>query len=235
MDEDNAVRIICFVCLQSDAPIIKFKEDTLQKCKYSLAVRLTNELKDKDKTLPTEITDASIGYHSTCYRSFNAIGKKYKDIYKEANTSIGNENVPGNIPESEAGTSTTQVQSPCSSQRIPSPTITFVDIRSTAEDGDSDTKLDTAEACIFCSKKYKCHKHSKIKLSSTTNYTTMNATKEYATKINDFELLVKIRNKITKCRPITYHRLCKVLYQRRAEQQIRNGIKIGTCMHPYST
>ncbi|CAG4974271.1 unnamed protein product [Colias eurytheme] len=220
MDEDSAVGIICFVCLQSDAPIIKFKEETLQKCKYSLAVRVTNELKDKDKTLPTEITDTSIGYHSTCYRSFNAIGKKYKDIYKEANAFIGNENAPGNIPESEAGTSTTQVQSPCSSQQIPSPT--FVNIKLAAEDGDSDTKSDIAEACIFCSKKYKCHKHSKIKLSSTTNYTTMNATKEYATKINDIELLMKIRNKITKCQPITYHRLCKVLYQSRAEKLLNN-------------
>lgn len=112
MDKDSAVRKICFVCLKSNEPIVKFKEETLEKCKYSLAVRVASELKDKDKTLPTEITDTSIGYHSTCYRSFNAIGKKYKDLYEEAKASIGNKNAPGNIPESEAETSTTQVESP---------------------------------------------------------------------------------------------------------------------------
>lgn len=50
----------------------------------------------------------------------------------------------------------------------------------------------------------------------------MNAPKKYATMINDVELLIKIRNKITNCQPIAYHRLCSVLYQRHAEKLLNN-------------
>ncbi|KAG5880711.1 hypothetical protein JTB14_025554 [Gonioctena quinquepunctata] len=110
---------MCFVCLESSAPVVNFKEETLEKCRYSLAVRVTSELKDKDKTLPREITDDSIGYHSTCYRSFNAIGKKYKELHEKAKASTGNEGTDENTPEPEA-----EVQSPgCSFKQIPLPAI----------------------------------------------------------------------------------------------------------------
>ncbi|KAG5884400.1 hypothetical protein JTB14_006998 [Gonioctena quinquepunctata] len=116
MDEVSVVRSpvkkIYFVCLESSAPIVNFKEETLEKCRYSLAVRVTSELKVKDKTLPREITDDSIGYHSTCYRSFNAIGKKYKELHEKAKASTGNEGTDENTPEPEAEASTSEVQSP---------------------------------------------------------------------------------------------------------------------------
>ena len=72
---------VCFVCKSSCETVLAFKEDSFRKCKLSLHIRKVCNLKTYDAILSDE-TYQNYGYHSTCFRNFNAIKKTYKERYE---------------------------------------------------------------------------------------------------------------------------------------------------------
>lgn len=74
--EEN-VSPICFLCRKGEN-LQKFSENTLQKCKSSLAIRKTANIQYSEVELPESLDDLSIGYHSRpCYKTFTSINSKY--------------------------------------------------------------------------------------------------------------------------------------------------------------
>ncbi|CAG9812927.1 unnamed protein product [Phaedon cochleariae] len=84
----------CFICKSSDDSVISFKRESFHKCKHSLQIRQLCNLKYNEASLSHEIDDRS-GYHISCYRSFNAIGKKHKEQFERLQIDKDKDAEPG--------------------------------------------------------------------------------------------------------------------------------------------
>lgn len=82
MDEESDVggcvkKKVCCICGASSLDLVKqFNHQTLARCDRNLSIRRARGWKFHDISLPTSI-DEDIGYHSQCYKSFNAVSQKF--------------------------------------------------------------------------------------------------------------------------------------------------------------
>lgn len=119
----------CVICGQSNAKIVLFTPQTLEKRKEVLKTRKSKNLKYKEVTLPSEL-NSTTGYHSTCYQNFTDVMAKYKDKPKSPDPV---EDSPPSSPSSSTETSGNSSNE--------------------SEDENSEHLR-----CFFCDKKFKRHK-----------------------------------------------------------------------------
>ena len=71
----------CLFCKNDDG-ITLFNKETFKKCSDVLRVRVAYKFKYNEVILPTTL-DGISGYHTTCYKTFTALKRKYIDNFSE--------------------------------------------------------------------------------------------------------------------------------------------------------
>lgn len=74
----SSEKLSCVICKKSDDKVIAFVEKTLNKSHEVLEIRKYHGLKYNNVVLPV-IPNLTDGYHTSCYKNFLALMKKYYD------------------------------------------------------------------------------------------------------------------------------------------------------------
>lgn len=118
----DSQRPFCVFCQQTRDKVKLFSLETLQKSQAVLKIRISHNLKYKESVLPS-IPDEISGYHSTCYRGFSALMKKYYEPINEPSSTSNAQ--PGSSFEEQ-----TQQESAKDSSFERSPKVCFFAIKS---------------------------------------------------------------------------------------------------------
>ncbi|KAL4702648.1 hypothetical protein ACJJTC_016455 [Scirpophaga incertulas] len=111
----SSEKLSCVICNKNDDKVIAFVEKTLNKSHEVLEIRKHHELKYNNVVLPV-IPNLTDGYHTSCYKIFLALMKKYYDnavIRSNVFTPIKDNLLSDDSPQQstfEASTSATTVE-----------------------------------------------------------------------------------------------------------------------------
>ena len=175
--------------------IVLFKETTLQRCKSILEIQRCVKLKYNEVIL-SECINGSDGFHMECHKKSTALSEKQRERFK-----LDNETENKKRQSSTERLIRSEMTSPTpSSSRGLFPNV-----------------------CIFCSKEtFKYNQKRQQLISVETKSFELNI-KEYATVLNDQEMLTKIRNIDFVSKEVKCHGLCRYRYQNRAENVQNNN------------
>ncbi|XP_063977427.1 uncharacterized protein LOC135162657 [Diachasmimorpha longicaudata] len=83
-ETETSPDIVCVICgLRKNLRLILFTEKSLRKCHEVLRIRKKNQLKFENVILPLKVNTTD-GYHSICYKSFNALTQIHREEMKSA-------------------------------------------------------------------------------------------------------------------------------------------------------
>lgn len=187
------------------ADVKQFTGETFKKCQLALSCRRKFNMKYADIQFPYQQDFSLLGYHSSCYRRFTAIKKKYMDT-------ITNNDL------NEFLLSHHSIE--------PEPTEVNLNISKKIKDTRSKTlylkNRNTGilkKTCIFCNKVFIYKNKKRIGLSACQTKNFEAKIQQYATLLKDEDMLSKIKDVDFVAKEIHYHRLCRTKYTFKVKKQ----------------